>query len=41
MNLESTKPTVRTRIRWKDEVSEGGIIVGREEWQEKYITERT
>jgi hypothetical protein len=31
---------VRPRNRWQDEVREDGRIVGGEEWQEKYITER-
>jgi hypothetical protein len=35
MNLESTRPSVRTRNRWQDEVREDGRIVGGEEWQEK------
>jgi hypothetical protein len=35
MNVESTKPVVRTRIRWKDEVTEDGIIVSGGVWQEK------
>jgi hypothetical protein len=40
MNLESTRPRGRPRNRWQDEVREDGRIVGGEEWQEKYITER-
>jgi hypothetical protein len=35
MNLESTRPTVRPRKRWQDEVREDERIVGGEEWQEK------
>jgi hypothetical protein len=35
MNLESKRPTGRSRNRWHDEVREDGRIVGREEWQEK------
>jgi hypothetical protein len=35
MNLESTRPRGRPRIRWQDEVMEDGRIVGGEEWQEK------
>jgi hypothetical protein len=41
MNLESTRPRGRPRNRWQDEVREDGRIVGGEEWQENYITERT
>jgi hypothetical protein len=40
MNLESTRPRGRPRIRWQDEVMEDGRIDRGEEWQEKYITER-
>jgi hypothetical protein len=40
MNLESTRPRGRPRNRWQDEVREDGRIVGGEEWQGKYITER-
>jgi hypothetical protein len=35
MNLETTRPTGRTRNRWQDEVREDGRIVDGEEWQEK------
>jgi hypothetical protein len=35
MNLESTRPRDRPRIRWQDEVIEDGRIVGGEEWQKK------
>jgi hypothetical protein len=35
MNLESTRPRVRPRNRWQDEMREDGRIVGGEEWQEK------
>jgi hypothetical protein len=35
MNLESTRPRVRPRNRWQDEVREDGIIVGGEGCQEK------
>jgi hypothetical protein len=35
MNLESTRPRGRPRIRWQDEVREDGRIVGGEERQEK------
>jgi hypothetical protein len=35
VNLETTRPRVRPRNRWQDEVREGGRIVGGEEWQEK------
>jgi hypothetical protein len=34
MNLE-TKPSVRQRNRWQDEVRKDGRIVGAEGWQEK------
>ena len=34
MNLE-TRPSVRPRNRWLDEVREDGRMVGGEEWQEK------
>jgi hypothetical protein len=40
MNLESTILRGRPRNRWQNEVREYGRIVGGEEWQEKYITER-
>jgi hypothetical protein len=40
MNLESTRPSGRPRNRWQDELREYERIVGGEEWQEKYITER-
>jgi hypothetical protein len=40
MNLETTRPRVRSRNRWQDEVREDGRIVGGEVWQEKvYNTE--
>jgi hypothetical protein len=39
MNLE-TRLRGRPRNRWQDEVSRDGRLVGGEEWQEKYITER-
>jgi hypothetical protein len=39
-NLESTRPRGRPRNRWQNKVKEDGRIVGGEEWQEKYITER-
>jgi hypothetical protein len=39
MNLE-TRPRGRTRNRWQDEGREGGLMVGGEEWQKKFITER-
>jgi hypothetical protein len=35
MNLESTRPRVKPRNRWQDEVRESVRIVGGEEWQEK------
>jgi hypothetical protein len=35
MNLEPTRPRIRPRNRWQDEVREDGRIVGEEEWQEK------
>jgi hypothetical protein len=35
MNLESKRPTGRSRNREQDEVREDGRIVGGEEWQEK------
>ena len=35
MNLETTRPRVRPRNRWLDEVREDGRMVGGEEWQEK------
>jgi hypothetical protein len=35
MNLESTRPTGRSRNRQQDEVREDGRIVGGEDWQEK------
>jgi hypothetical protein len=39
MNLESTRPRVRPKNRWQDEVKGEGVgvgkIVGGEEWQEK------
>jgi hypothetical protein len=41
MTLESTRPKGRPRNRWQVEVKEGGRIVGGEEWQENYITERS
>jgi hypothetical protein len=40
MNLETTRLRGRSRNRWQNEVREDGRIVGREEWQEKIITER-
>jgi hypothetical protein len=40
MNLEINKPRGRSRNRWQDEVRKDGRIVGGEEWQIKYITER-
>jgi hypothetical protein len=41
MNVETTRLRGRPRNRWHDEVREDGRrIVGGEEWQEKYITER-
>jgi hypothetical protein len=36
----TTRPRGRPRYRWQDEVRKDGRIVGGEEWQEKYITER-
>jgi hypothetical protein len=36
MNLETTRPRVRPRNRWQDEVREDGRMVGGEKWQEKY-----
>jgi hypothetical protein len=39
MNFD-TRMRGRPRNRWQDEVREDRIIVGREGWQEKYITER-
>jgi hypothetical protein len=35
MNLESTRPRVRPRNRWQEEVREYRRIVDVEEWQEK------
>jgi hypothetical protein len=35
MNLEKRRPRSRPRNRWQDEVTEGGRMVGGEEWQEK------
>jgi hypothetical protein len=35
MNLETTRPTGRSRNTWQDEVREDGRMVGGEEWQEK------
>jgi hypothetical protein len=35
MNMESTRPRIRQRNRWEDEVRADGRIVGEEEWQEK------
>jgi hypothetical protein len=35
MNLETTRPEVRPRNKWQDEVREDGRMVGGEEWQEK------
>jgi hypothetical protein len=40
MNLETKRLRGRPRNRWENEVKENGRIVGGEEWQEKYITER-
>jgi hypothetical protein len=40
MNLETRRLRVRPRNRWQDEVREEGRIVGGEERQEKYLTER-
>jgi hypothetical protein len=40
MNFESRRPRGRPRNRWHDEVREGGRMVGGEEWQGKYVTER-
>jgi hypothetical protein len=40
MNWESTRPRGSLRNRWQDEVREDGKIIGGEEWQEKYITDR-
>jgi len=40
MNLGTTRLRGRQRNRWQNEVREDGRIVGGEEWQEKYITER-
>jgi hypothetical protein len=35
INLESTRPRVRPKNRWQDEVKEDRRIAGGEEWQEK------
>ena len=35
INLETTRPRVRPRNRWLDEVEEDGRMVGGEKWQEK------
>jgi hypothetical protein len=35
MNLESTRPRVRPRNKWQDEVREDGRIVGGQELREK------
>jgi hypothetical protein len=35
INLGTTRPRVRPRSRWQDEVREDGRIVGGEEWLEK------
>jgi hypothetical protein len=35
MNLETTRPRVRPRNRWQDEVREDGRILCGEDWQEK------
>jgi hypothetical protein len=35
MKVEATRPRGRPRNRWQEEVSEGGRIVGGEEWQGK------
>jgi hypothetical protein len=40
MNLETTRPRGRPRNRWQDEVREDGRLLGGEDWQKKYITER-
>jgi hypothetical protein len=40
MNLESASPRGRPRNEWQAEVRDDGRIVGGEEWQEIYITER-
>jgi hypothetical protein len=40
MNFESTRPSGRPRNKWQDEMREDERIVGGEEWQKKYITER-
>jgi len=40
MNMGTTRLRGRLRNRWQDEVREDGRTVGRERWQEKYITER-
>jgi hypothetical protein len=37
MNLELTRPRIRPRNRWQDEVREDGRIVGGKVWQEKSI----
>jgi hypothetical protein len=39
-NFETTRLRCRPRNRWQDEVREGGRVVGGEEWQENYRTER-
>jgi hypothetical protein len=35
VNLQTTRPRVRLRNRWHDEVREDGRIVGGEGWQTK------
>jgi hypothetical protein len=40
MNLGTRRLRGRPRKRWQDEVWEDGRIVGGEDWQKNYITER-
>jgi hypothetical protein len=40
MNWRTRRLRDRSRNRWPDEVREDGRIVGGEELQEKYITDR-